>query len=113
MLTSKKAIHIYLIALFVIYFFCGEVLAGKSNDLSIENATAAIKMIPGIGNVKIFSGVLQEGNKAYVWYAQVDERKHLQIAVFHHYNDGRWVLYRSESTNYFPNPNRFYFIAVK
>jgi hypothetical protein len=113
MLISKKTIHIFLITLFVGCLFCSEVGAGTTTDLSIGNATAAIKLIPDIGNVKIYSGVLQEGNKAYVWYAKIGEGNYLQIAVFHRYNDGRWVLYNSESTNYFPNPKRFYFIPAK
>jgi hypothetical protein len=72
-----------------------------SNDLlSLEKAEAMIKKEFKICTIK--SGVLQEGNRAYIWVYNDYNYSTYQVE-FHHYNDGTWMLHSFTQESKLPN----------
>ncbi len=60
--------------------------------LTFEKAEVSIKKVGFKNNLTIKTGVLQEGNRAYVWGFNSHNYTTYQFE-FHHYNDGRWMLH--------------------
>jgi hypothetical protein len=100
-MTTFRNILLLCISVFVLAVFLNGCSSGSGvglggKDLSLEKAIQTINKVKERGAVtsstKFLSGVLQEGNKAYVWYRVADDRDPY-TAEFHRYNDGKWALF--------------------